>query len=79
MQDKTITCSDCGRQFQFSANEQEFYASKGFTDPSRCPACRAARKAAARRGRDFQWQWRKPLRWVQRRAPDVPGRLRAVW
>jgi CxxC-x17-CxxC domain-containing protein len=45
MQDKTLTCSDCGTQFSFTAREQEFFASKGFSQPSRCPDCRAARKA----------------------------------
>lgn len=30
----------------FTAGEQEFHSSKGFTnDPRRCPACRSARKA----------------------------------
>ncbi len=44
-QDKSIVCSDCGATFTFTANEQEFYASKGYTnDPKRCPTCRAARK-----------------------------------
>lgn len=44
-QDKTLTCKDCGQEFIFSANEQEFYASKGFeNEPGRCPSCRAARK-----------------------------------
>lgn len=43
--DKTLTCSDCGTGFTFSASEQEFFASKGFTnEPGRCPECRAARK-----------------------------------
>jgi len=43
--DKTLTCSDCGANFTFSASEQEFFASKGFTnEPGRCPDCRAARK-----------------------------------
>lgn len=47
MQDRTLTCRDCGRQFAFTASEQEFFASKGFTnDPSRCPDCRSARKAS---------------------------------
>ncbi len=47
MQDKTLTCRDCGRQFVFTAGEQEFYAQKGFTNqPSRCPECRANRKAS---------------------------------
>ncbi len=46
MQDKTLTCRDCGREFVFSASEQEFFAQKGFTnEPGRCPECRAARKA----------------------------------
>jgi CxxC-x17-CxxC domain-containing protein len=44
-QDKSIVCSDCGATFTFTANEQEFYAQKGYTnDPKRCPTCRAARK-----------------------------------
>jgi len=45
--DKTLTCRDCGAPFVFTQNEQDFYAEKGFTnEPSRCPACRAARKAS---------------------------------
>jgi hypothetical protein len=45
-QEKSIKCSDCGDTFTFSAGEQEFYATKGFTDePKRCPSCRAAKKA----------------------------------
>jgi CxxC-x17-CxxC domain-containing protein len=45
--DKTITCRDCGMDFVFTAGEQEFYASKGFVnEPTRCPSCRQARKAA---------------------------------
>ena len=43
--DRTLTCADCGVDFVFTAGEQEFHASKGFTnDPSRCPDCRARRK-----------------------------------
>jgi CxxC-x17-CxxC domain-containing protein len=43
--DKTLTCSDCGMNFTFSASEQEFFVSKGFVnEPGRCPDCRAARK-----------------------------------
>lgn len=45
--DENLNCVDCGRSFAFTASEQEFYASKGFTNkPSRCSDCRAARKAA---------------------------------
>ena len=46
MQDKTLTCRDCNREFTFTAGEQEFFAQKGFTnEPSRCPECRATNKA----------------------------------
>ena len=42
--DATLTCRDCGQTFTFTSGEQEFYASRGFHEPSRCPDCRAARK-----------------------------------
>lgn len=43
--DKTLTCSDCGGPFTFTAGEQEFHQSKGFTnEPRRCPNCRRARR-----------------------------------
>lgn len=45
--DKTLTCSDCGSGFTFTAGEQEFHQSKGFTnEPRRCPTCRAARRGS---------------------------------
>lgn len=45
-QDKTIECADCGASFTFSAEEQEFFATKGYTnEPKRCPPCRQAKKA----------------------------------
>lgn len=51
--DQTLTCRDCGKQFVFTAGEQEFYAQKGFMhDPVRCPECRRARKKTARRRKD---------------------------
>ena len=43
--DRTMTCADCGQEFIFSASEQQFYADRGFSDPRRCPTCRAQRKA----------------------------------
>ncbi|NLL44197.1 MAG: cytochrome C551 [Mollicutes bacterium] len=46
LKDKTIICKDCGEEFVFSVNEQQFYAEKGFTnEPARCKACRNKRKA----------------------------------
>lgn len=45
--DRSLTCMDCGSSFIFTAGEQEFHASKGFTnDPRRCPPCRSARKSS---------------------------------
>ena len=46
MADKNLTCSDCGMEFAFTEREQAFYAEKGFSEPRRCPSCRASRKAA---------------------------------
>ena len=44
-QEKSIQCSDCGASFTFTTGEQEFFASKGFTnEPKRCPSCRQVRK-----------------------------------
>lgn len=45
LQDRTLTCRDCGSEFIFTVGEQEFYAQKGFEhEPARCPNCRQARK-----------------------------------
>ena len=50
-EDKTLTCRDCGAEFAFTASEQDFYAQKGFqNEPSRCPGCRAQRRAGGGRG-----------------------------
>ena len=43
--DSTLTCRDCGQAFVFTAGEQDFYASRGFSEPSRCADCRATRKS----------------------------------
>ena len=45
-EDKTLVCKDCGKEFIWTAGEQEFYASKGFENaPVRCPECRKNRKS----------------------------------
>lgn len=44
--DKALQCADCGTAFTFSADEQEFFAKKGYTnEPKRCPTCREARRS----------------------------------
>ena len=40
-EDKTLVCKDCGKEFVWTAGEQEFYASRGFENqPQRCKPCR---------------------------------------
>ena len=47
-EDKTLICKECGKEFVFTAGEQEFYASKGFKNAAKperemytavCAAC----------------------------------------
>ncbi len=45
-ENKTLTCSDCAKTFTFSAEEQEQFQSRGYTnEPKRCLECRQARKS----------------------------------
>ncbi len=51
-QDKTLVCKDCGKEFVFTAGEQEFFAEKGFTnEPQRCKECRDAKKRSVKSNR----------------------------
>jgi len=44
--DRVMSCVDCAQEFVFTAGEQEFFASRGFTEaPKRCGPCRQARKS----------------------------------
>lgn len=53
-EDKTLICKDCGKEFIFSAGEQEFYAEKGLeNEPQRCKECRTARKQSRNAERKF--------------------------
>ncbi len=53
-EDKTLVCKECGKEFTFTAGEQEFYNEKGFeNEPQRCRECREAKKSAARAQRKF--------------------------
>lgn len=48
-EDKTLVCKECGKEFVFTAGEQEFYAEKGLmNEPQRCRECRIARRNANR-------------------------------
>lgn len=53
-QDITLKCKDCGKEFVFTAGDQEFYASKGYENqPRRCRDCRNAKKNAAKPQREL--------------------------
>ena len=66
-EDKTLVCKECGKEFVFTAGEQEFYAERGFqNEPQRCKACRDARKNAARGPREYL---HRHLRCLRRRGP----------
>ena len=47
--DKDLVCVECGATFTFTAGEQEFFASRGYTnEPKRCTECRGARRSQQR-------------------------------
>lgn len=53
-QDKSLKCADCGITFVFTASEQEFFHSKGYTnEPKRCPECRQSRKSERNGSRSY--------------------------
>lgn len=53
-EDKTLICKDCGKEFVFTAGEQEFYASKGFeNEPQRCKDCRDQKKRERKENRQM--------------------------
>jgi hypothetical protein len=49
-QDLNLNCRDCRNPFIFTAGEQDFFAQKQFTAPTRCKDCRARRKAEQQNG-----------------------------
>ncbi len=56
-EEKTLECSDCGNTFAFTAEEQEFFQSKGYTnEPKRCPGCRQARKQERSGSSDYGYR-----------------------
>ena len=62
-EDKTLVCKDCGKEFVWTAGEQEFYASRGFENqPQRCKPCRDARKNSTRGERQMFRRYLRQLR-----------------
>lgn len=78
MEDLTIKCADCGRAFEFSVREQEFFKDKGFTNPDgsirlpkRCRNCRRQRKT---QNVDNEGHEARSEKRQFRGAPDFPRR-----
>ena len=44
-QDRNIACVECGQEFVFSADDQQYHSERGYSDPKRCTSCRAARRS----------------------------------
>jgi hypothetical protein len=64
--DKSLPCRDCGTSFVFTTGEQEFYASKGFTnEPGRCPECRRTKGHSPARGDRAEYAPIGPELWTQ--------------
>jgi CxxC-x17-CxxC domain-containing protein len=46
-EDRTLTCQDCGAEFTFTADDQQYHREKGYTnEPKRCPNCRQSRRGS---------------------------------
>lgn len=43
--EKQLNCCDCKGNFPFPEKEAAFFKAQGFSDPTRCLACRGAKKA----------------------------------
>src|SRR2546423_15682333 len=81
--DTTLTCRDCGQSFTFTSGEQDFYASRGFSEPSRCADCRAARKSQRDTGGSSYGSYGGSSYsggggYSPGGAPGAPGRLRGA-
>jgi hypothetical protein len=46
MPDKVLVCKQCGQEFAWTEDEQDFFFKKGLKPPARCMFCRAALKKA---------------------------------
>ncbi len=48
---RILVCTECGEEFVFTADAQEYLADRGFTnDPRKCKACHISAKRGSRAG-----------------------------
>jgi len=44
--DRSLACVECGTNFIFTAEDQQYHADKGYSnEPKRCPGCRQNRRS----------------------------------
>jgi CxxC-x17-CxxC domain-containing protein len=78
--DKALRCVSCGADFTFTAREQEFHATKGFTnEPRRCLACRQARRGSPAGTADGRSQTSSPQRGGAARGAAAPAAERRTY
>ena len=61
--DRSLTCVQCGSEFVFSGEDQQYHADRGYQDPKRCPSCRGFSNGELRRG-----AWAPGWVWLPARA-----------
>ncbi|MEW6049760.1 MAG: zinc-ribbon domain containing protein [Candidatus Zixiibacteriota bacterium] len=48
-QPRVLICSECGEEFAFTAEAQQYFAERGYTeDPKRCRSCHTQHKRMQR-------------------------------
>ena len=48
--DLQLTCTDCGRKFSYSREDQAFFTERGYSEPKRCKDCRLSKKIKTEQG-----------------------------
>ncbi len=54
-----IVCKDCGKTFELTDGERDFFLSKGLSLPKRCKACRNKNKPNSNNNRNFKPTYNK--------------------
>lgn len=44
LQNKKLTCKDCGNEFIWTVSEQKFFNANNLVPPKRCKACRVRKR-----------------------------------
>ncbi len=87
--DRSLTCVECGQEFTFTADDQQFHASRGYQDPKRCRSCRASRRTQTNGGNSYGGYDDRPQREMftttcsncgqEARVPFIPRNDRPVY